>query len=428
MHRFVSPLLLLFLSALPAPASRAENAEAVPVPVERLVAEIMQTNPELAFYREEILAAKAGQLDAGRRADPELSLEIGRKRVRDFNGTLAGEGTAWSVAVTQTFAWPGRAQLRKAIASRQVELAELGLAQFEAALAARARLLAFGLHAANTKAAAVREVASRFTALKETYLARDPAGIAPLLETRAIEANELSVQRRANEAELALQAALIELNQLRGLPADAPLRVAVEPVQWGDLPEPAELMAAARQNDFSFQLRLVELEQQGLEVRLARHERYPEVSVSPFYSQEKAGERETVVGLGLSVPLPVTSRTRSAAQVAESRQRQAETALLVAGRELERDVLRAAQAYATKVHLMRAWTEEPLERFGEAAALADRHYRLGAVPLSTYIELQVAYLDAVEVLLDTEQESLEAGLELQLLTGLTTDLIRPVRP
>jgi cobalt-zinc-cadmium efflux system outer membrane protein len=57
-------------------------------------------------------------------------------------------------------------------------------------------------------------------------------------------------------------------------------------------------------------------------------------------------------------------------------------------------------------------------QFREAAALADRHYRLGAVPIGTYVELQSSYLDAVEALLDTQAEALAAALELNQLTGL----------
>ena len=54
--------------------------------------------------------------------------------------------------------------------------------------------------------------------------------------------------------------------------------------------------------------------------------------------------------------------------------------------------------------------------------MADRHYRLGAVPIATYIELQKQYLEAVAALLDTRREALEAGQELQRLTGLTLPL------
>ncbi len=422
MHPFsLSLCLLVSVSLLPA----AESA-ATPITLDALAAEIVANNPELAFYAAEIETTKAGRRASGNRSDPELSLEAGRKRVHDPSGTLAGEGTAWAVSLAQTFEWPGRLALRKAIANRQVELAELGLARFQRALAARARTLAYGLHAAAAKAAAVREVADRFSLLKETFLAREPAGITPQLETRVIEASELVLQRRAVDATLTLQAALIELNQLRGSPVDAPLRIAPASLKFNDAPAFAELLAVAHENNFDFKMKRVELEQQGVEVSLARHERHPAITVRPFYSQEKAGDRESTLGVGLSVPLPVGGRTRGTVEVAEARRRHAEAALLVARRELEREVLTAAHAFTTRVAESRRWAPDSSEKFRDAAALADRHYRLGAVPIGTYVELQHRYLDAVEALCDTQREALEAGLRLQQLTGLEFNAVQIV--
>lgn len=427
MHRLsflfiISAAVPFAFAAEAKPEAVAPGTPAIALPA--LVSEITANNPEAKYYEAEISAAKAGTRIATALADPELSLDAGHKRTKDLSGALAGEGLAWSVSVKQTFEWPGRVGLRKAIANRKLELAELGLKRFRAALEARARTLAYGLYAANAKASAVREVAERFAALRETFLSREPAGITPLLETRVIEASELALQRRATEAELALQSALVELNQLRGSALDAPLRVAATEVKLGDLPTTEQLMNAARENNFEFKIRRVELEQQGYEVRLARNERYPAVSVSPFYSHDKAADREAVVGIGLSVPLPVTARGRAAVDTAQARQRQAETAVLLAQRELERDVLTTAQAFSTKLAETRRWAANSVEKFREASELADRHYRLGAVPISTYVELQNSYLEAVEALLDTQREALEAGLKLRQLTGLDLNLIQ----
>ena len=398
-------------------ASAARAAEPA-VTLDALVAEIAARHPELAFYEAEIAAARSATRTAAARPDPELVVSLGQKRVYAASGVLAGEGTAWSVSVTQTFDWPGRPALRKALANGQVALAELGLARFRAALEARARTLAYGLHAAHTRAAAVREVADRFTALKDTFLAREPAGLTPLLETRVIEAAELSLQRRATEAELALHAALLELNQLRGTAPDAPLLVTTPALTFGDAPASAALLSAARENNFDYRIRRAELEQQGFAVRLAQNERRPSLSVSPFYARESADGHESTVGLGLSVPIPVTGRTRTAVDTAEARRRQAETVALVAQRDLEREVLATAHAFATKVAEIRRWSPDTAEKFRAAAALADRHYRLGAVPIATYVALQDSYLDAIEALLSTQSEALAAGLRLRQLTGL----------
>lgn len=414
--------------ATSSPADPAASAAHMPAPapptltVDALVAQVLADNPELRFYEAEIAAAKAGARLASRRSDPELSFDLGRKRVRDSAGGLVGEGTAWSVRVTQSFEWPGRLALRKAVANRNIELAELGLSRFRAALAARARNTALALQGSSARSAAIAEVAERYRELRETYLARDPAGITPLLETRSIEASEIVMQHRASEAGLALQAALIELNQFRGADLLSPLRIAAPDLGLTDAPAPDVLLAAARENNFEFKLRRAELELHGDEVRLARHERYPAIDVSPFYSQENAGEREAVAGVGFSLPLPVSGRNRAAVNTAEIRERQAEVALRVAQRELEKEVLTAAQAYRVRLADLRACSPQTLEKFHDAAALADRHYRLGAVPLGTYIELQDRYLDAVDAFVSTQAEAIAAGLKLEELTGLELGL------
>jgi outer membrane protein, heavy metal efflux system len=404
-------LIVIPVLALPQEIQRAST---LPVIVEQISA----SNPELKFYEAELAAARADLRASGSQSDPELSLDLGRRRVTEQSGVLAGEGTSWSVSVTQTFEWPGRIALRKAVANRQVDLAELGIDRFRSALRSRASTLAFGLHAADTKAVATKEVAERFAALKETFLARDPAGITPLLETRVIEAAELALQRRATEAALEAQQALAELNQLRGMPVDAPLDAAPAKFKFNRPPPLHNLIAAARENNFEYRSRRIELEQQGFAVRLAQNERYPAISVSPYYSQARAGEKETNYGIGVSVPLPLSSRSRSSVDSAKARERQAEVALLLAERDLEREMHAAANAFEAKTAEVRRWSPDSVKRFREAAELADRHYRLGAVPIATYVELQNSYLDAVEALLDTEREALEAGLKLQQLTGL----------
>ena len=403
--------------------SVAAQDTAPAVSIEALTSEVLAGNPELNFYREEIAAAQAGARAAGAGNNPELSVQVGHKRTRDAAGLLVGEGTAWSVSVSQTFEWPGRLALRKAIANRDVALADLGLARFEAALATRARTLAFGLYAAQEKAAAAAEVAERFRFLKETFLARDPAGLTPLLDTRVIEAQELALQRRATEAGLAAQAALTELNQLRGRPLQAPARATAGQLVFHAAPSLDELLAAAGEKNFEFRAKKLELEQQGFAVQLARNERRPSFTVSPYLTRESSDARDTTVGIGLSVPLPLSSRSRSAVDAAEARRRQAEAAVLIAQRQMEREIAAAAQAFAAKQTEVARWAPESVDKFREAASLADRHYRLGAVPLSTYVGLQTAYLDAVDALLDTKRETLEAGLQLQLLTGLNFNAV-----
>ena len=404
-----------------APTNAAPSTLAVSVTLEALVAEALEKNPELKFYEAEITAAKAGRKTAGLLGNPELSGGIGQKHVS--SGALADEGTAWSVSVVQPFEWPGRLGLRKAIANRDIELAELGYARFKLALAARVRTLGYGLFAAQEKAAAAGEVAERFKALREVLVQRDPAGLTPLLETRVIEATELNAQRKASEAILAKQAALLELNQLRG--AATATRLTVEPAQLSFRPvESAEsLVTRARTNSYEVRLRAVELTQQGFRVDLAKNERFPAISVGPAISEEKVGnDRERIIGVNVSLPLPLWNRNTGNIEAAKARQLQAETSFCVTQREAERQAREAALTYETKLRDMTKWRPDSVQHFKEAAELADRHYRLGSVPIATFVELQKQYLEAVEGLLDTKKEALEAAAKIELLTGLTPPL------
>ncbi|MBI5772855.1 MAG: TolC family protein [Verrucomicrobia bacterium] len=405
------PLLLL-------PARAAET-----VPLETLVQQALEKNPELKFYEAEIAAAKAGRKTAGVFANPELSTQLGYKGVHDKTGTLLGEGVAWSVSVAQTFEWPGRIGLRKAIANHDIQLAELGYAQFRAALAAKTRALAYNIFVAQEKSATAREVAGRFQALKDVLVQRDPAGLTPLLETRIIEANTLTLQRQASEAATTAQAAYLELNQLRGVAMDSKLAIAPANLSFRPAEALETLLTQARTNSFELRIRATELAQQGFKVNLTKNEKYPGITVGPYLSLERAGDRERGAGIAFSLPLPLWNKNTGNIEAAQARQMQAEVSLLVTQRDVERRVVESALVYETKLAAMSRWRPDSAQHFREAAELADRHYRLGAVPVSTYVELQKQYLEAITALLDTKKDALDAAQTLEQLTGLAIPLV-----
>ena len=417
---------ILRATAAEKPATDSPTGSSPTMTLDALVADVLEHNPELNFYTAEIAAAKGGARTAAAWANPELSTTVGDKRVT--SGGLAAEGVAWSASVRQTFEWPGRIPLRRAIADHQIQLADLGFAQFKAALTARTRSLAYSLFAAQQKSAAAREVGDRFHALRQVLVQRDPAGITPQLELRIIEATEITLLRKASEASLAEQAAMLELNQLRGQPWQHAMKVAPVDLAFSAAPKTEALLAAAQTNNFEMRMRQVELEQQGFRVSLAKNERYPTVTVGPYVSQDRAGDRERQIGIGISMPLPLWNRNEGNVETAAARQKQAETSMVVTQRTIERQIVEKALTYQTKLAEMSKWRPESVAEFRKAAELADRHYRLGAVPIATYVELQKQYLEAVEALLETRREALEAGQQLQLLTGLDINAVHTKSP
>jgi cobalt-zinc-cadmium efflux system outer membrane protein len=238
-----------------------------------------------------------------------------------------------------------------------------------------------------------------------------------------IEAMELNIQRKATEASLAAKAALLELNQLRGAAMNDTLSLGQ--LELGFLPlekKQDELIKLAQANDFTVRERTLELKRQGFEVGLAENERLPAVTVGPSFSQEEAGERERVFGAAVSVPFPLWNLNQGNIATARARRTQAETSFYVAQREAERLTIEAFLTYDTKFKEMAKWQPDSIKHFKEASELADRHYRLGAVPVSIYVELQSQYLEATAGLYSTKIEALEAATQLELLTGARLSL------
>jgi cobalt-zinc-cadmium efflux system outer membrane protein len=362
---------------------------------------------------------------------PKAELQGGQIRSKNLDHSMAGEGAMWVASVRQSFEWPGRLGLRKAIANQDVALSTLGLEAFRRELSGKVRENALGLASAEEKSRVARAVADRFRALREVLVQRDPAGIAPQLEVRILEATELTLRRRASEFALAVDAERVRLNLLRGAALDAPLQVKRVLPELPERPALDRLMAAANTNNFELRTRAAELVQQGFRVDLARNERWPAFEVGPMTMGQDGSTQDRIVGVGVAFPLPLWRPRTANVAAAEAKRQQAVAVLAVARREVERRVVSAARSYDSRLAELAHWRSDVVSQFESAAELADRHYRLGAVPATTYIELQKQYLDAVEAHLDTRREALAALLELEQATGLSlvsASNTQPARP
>ena len=398
-----SAILLVCVSAL------AETPQ-------KLVQQALQRNPELNFFVAEIAAAKGGVRTAGTIRNPELTTEAGYKNSRENSGGASGDGAMLALSVSQTVEYPGRIALRKAIANHDLVLAELHLEQFRLTLAARVRSLAYAMTSARERRKAVEEVASRTEALNDVLKQRPLAGVAPQLEAQIISANLITFQRQERESELAEKTIAAELNQLSGRSADAALSVNANPILFTAVSLPS-LMNASRSNAFDIRIRQAELARQGFKVALSKNERFPTIAVGPFYSLENAIDREQRVGLGISLPLPLWDRNVGNIESSKARQQQAQASLALAEREVERRVTQNAATLEAKRAEIETWKSGALAKLREATELADRNYRLGAVPLTIYIEIQKQYLEAISAFNDAQKEALEAAQTLEILTG-----------
>ena len=249
-------------------------------------------------------------------------------------------------------------------------------------------------------------------------VSRDPAGPAPRLEAASLQAGAISAERTAASADAEANSILYELNQLRGAPFVARIRIVRPDMSLPDLPPGTTLSANALANNFELKSLRTQFSQQGLRVDLARKARIPIVSVGPYYDTSRA-DRQTNYGVRLSTTIPLWNRQAGEVAVEQGRQAQANATLLEAERRISRDVFDQAAQYEAKRRALAQWSDNTPQTFAASAEEADRNYRLGAIPLTTYTQMQQSYIDATNAVLDTRREALEALLQLRALNGGT---------
>ena len=389
--------------------------------VDALVAEAFARNPEVNVYRAQIAAAKGERRTAAEWQNPELTTDIGAKLVRDLDGRSLGNGQIWTVSAMQTFEYPGRIALRKAIASHQIALAELGLEGFRVALAARVRSLLYRAALSEQKANAATAVAKRFDDLVSVLSQRPIAGVAPQLDVRIIEASAIALKRRPIEAQREIQSAIYELNQLRGAKPNTPLNIPQMNLNLSPIASAAALIASARTNNYRIRTHVVELEQQGFKVKLALNERWPAVRVGPYAHNERADTNEYHFGVGATLPLPLWNKNAGKIETAKARAAQAEAELTAMIREVERKVSEAAFIYGSRREEVEKLQVSILPQMREAADVADRNYRAGALPITTYTEVQKQYLDSLDAFSAAQSAAIEARQQLEELTATRLD-------
>jgi cobalt-zinc-cadmium efflux system outer membrane protein len=412
--------LLAGLAVAAVPALQAGDS------ADELVRAALAKNPELNSYGAEIAAARGAWKTAGAIRNPELTTQAGYKNTHDASGGSSGDGGTFALSANQTFEYPGRIALRKAVAEGDIYLAELHLAQFRIALGARVRALVYGILVAQERLTAIRDVASRFEGLSNVLAQREPTGVTSELEARIIEGNALTLRRQAREAELAVKIPLAQLNQLRGHPVNAALQLPPARFALTELPAMPRLLQSARAYAVEIRIREAELAQHGFKVSLSKNERYPAITVGPFYSYEKAADREQQIGVGISLPLPLWNRNAGAIETSKAREQQAQAALLATQRDVERRVAESAVTLQAKREEIDKWQADTLQKFHDAAESSDRNYRLGSVPVSIYVETQKQYLEITGALLDIKRDALQSAQELEILTGLKLSKTEPL--
>lgn len=383
--------------------------------LDALVGEVLSHNPELQGVEADLAAAKAARVTAGQWKNPDLSVMYANRQV-----TVAGavsKGFSDSIGLTQSFEFPGKATLRKAIADQDVTTAEIGISQFRQALIGRVRVLGYRYVFAEENRQAADLAANRSRELIALLNKRPKAGLQAMFDTGALSGNLaelLTGERDLDQEALSVRA---EINILRGWPAETSLKIILP----ANNPAPIEnfnaLLIKSLATSPVLKLKQIDLARNRNKVAASKLDVAPDFAIQPYYSLDRADDHDQKIGASLTVALPIWNQNQGNIAAAKANLVKAETTAQQAREDLQLALARADETQRLIHHQLQQIGPETLPRLAQLAELADRHYRLGAINLQTFLEAQRQYLATAKSVHQAMLDEVSANSDLKLLSG-----------
>lgn len=391
-----------------------------------LVRRALASNAELAAARIEIDRGRARLRQAGLRPNPTVDFER-------QNGVFNSPGESSTLV---GFSLPLELAGQR---GRRLDLAQAALEATSAEIADRERRLASDVRLAYAEAlAAVREleVTQNLNAVDvETARiveVRMNEGDAAPLELNLLRAEVDRLRARRALIEGRLQASVLKLKQLAGIPGDEPLRLR-EVLSAPLLPEPPASLEAAveialrTRPDLKFARLAEEVAQAGY--RLAKAEAAPLVTAFTRYGQTSSAFDETPVGFlqdrdklfsfGVSITLPVLNRNQGAKAEAKLAITQAQKRREFTESVVRAEVASAYRRYEAAQASVQLYEQGVIARSTQNVRTMRAAYEAGAFRISELLAEQRRLIDSQREMTEALTERYRALAEMQAALGAT---------
>jgi cobalt-zinc-cadmium efflux system outer membrane protein len=279
----------------------------------------LRASPELSGYAHELRALEARELQAGRRRNPTLSLELedfaGRDELRGFSGSQT------TLSLAQVFELGGKRAARVRAARLEREVAGVSYEAARLDVLADAAQSFVDVLVAQARLELARQGVALAGELGDAAERRLRAGAAPASDVSRGSVARIAAASDEEAARRALEAARHVLASRWGASEPRFERVEGELERVGDEPSYDALRAALDANP---DLRVWEGERARRRalVALARSESVPDVELGPGV-RYLAGPDSAALVVGPSLPLPLFGRNRGGIAEAEGRLAQA---------------------------------------------------------------------------------------------------------
>lgn len=391
-----------------------------------LVRRALSSNAELAAARLEVERARARLRQAGLRPNPTVEFE---QQQGVFNSP--GERTT-SAGVSVPLELGGKRQRRIDLAQAEFEAAQAEVADRERRLANDVRAAYAEAMAAARELSITAELNTIDTQTARVVEARVNVGDAAPLELNLLRVEVERLRSRRALVVGRLQAALLKLKSLTGIPADEQLRLREDLTAFA-LPDPPASLEAAVEVALRSRpdLRLAKLNEEVAQagLRLTRAQSFPDVTAFSRYSRSRSSFDQTPIGpltdhdklfaYGVSISIPVFNRNQGAKAEAEAAIAQSQQRRQFIEAVVRAEVSSAYARYQAATQAINTFEQGVIARSNENIKAIRGAYEVGAFRVTELLTEQRRLIDSQREYTEALTERYRAQADLQAALGNT---------
>jgi outer membrane protein TolC len=384
---------LMFLMALPAAGQDAADPQ-----LTALLAEAAERNPDVQSARREITAARSRIAPAGALDDPML--EVGLLNVPAESLSLRREDmTMKMIGYSQRLPYPGKRALRRELAEREAEAAEINLQELVNRVRRDVKVAYFDLGLTDESlrlAERNRQVLEQFLSIAEARYGVGQSTQADVLRAQTQVSKMLEELIKLGRERPMLEA---ELNRAAGRAA-APQAVSPGPARAREASlrlDELRALALSNRPQLLAQQRMMDRSAKALE--LARKDYYPDFDVRLSYGQRDNYQdmrREDMISFTVAINLPVWRESKREPRVTEAEAMRDQASTMYQARLNELDAMLRQQVAAAEQTLKSVRLYEnallPQARLTADASLSA--YRVGRVDYFTLLDSRMTVFNA----------------------------------
>ncbi|SNB45520.1 TolC family protein [Geobacter sp. DSM 9736] len=374
------------------------RAEEQTLPLPQVIEYSLQNNGDLKAFRDEKGIRDAGKVRAGLLPNPTLDFEAA-------TGALTGSSSesALSLGISQEFLLAGKRDKRLAIAERELEIYRWQLADRERVIREEVKSAFYDVLLAEQRIALTDRSIALSRQLLDITRERLAAGDIPELEMNLAKVELARSEGARIENAKALNQNQSKLLNLMSLPTEKQFAISgnldsatnltktladLKQLAHGERPDVKALEAEKRRGEADSIL----AEAEGvpnLTAGLAVNREATSIEVGGIEAKDK----DYIIGLRLSMPIPVFDRNQAGVQEARAKRSSAESRLLATRRNVNREVETAYASYLNSEKILSMYKADIIPQLEENLKLTQDAYSLGEVGILAVIQEQKKFFE-----------------------------------